>query len=59
MCVCIHMKIQIFIAALLPLFVCLFDCFCFPLALKEQNYRNELTSQFNRTLSLCFPECTM
>ena len=56
MCVCIHMKIHIFIAAFLPF---LFDYFCFPLTLKEPNYRNEITSQFNLTLSLCFLECAL
>ena len=44
-------------AALLPLF--LFAHFCSLLALKEPNYRKEITRQYNISPNLCSPDHTM
>ena len=37
----------------------LFAHFCSPLILKEPNYGNEITRQFNLPPDLCSPECTL
>ena len=36
----------------------LFAHFCSPLTLKEINYRNEISGQYNLTPELCSSECT-